>query len=181
MPILLALLLSVTLAAPFGDAEARALEAGSGMTIEVVVTVDGGRSAVLARAVAAAGELPPVALADRGNGQWVGILNLSGREDVQVAFEAIDGGGHSDISDLTSLTDLGVDPAVISPTRPTQVPPEDQGPNWWLVGGVAAGLAALLLLGVWAVGYKAVKQSESLDDPIDADESANQLDLGADD
>jgi len=180
MPILLALLLSVTLVAPFGDAEARALEAGSGMTIEVVVTVDGGRSAVLARAVAAAGELPPVALADQGNGQWVGILHLSGREDVLVAFEAIDGGGQSDISDLTSLTDLGVDPAVISQARPTHVPTEDPGPNWWLVGGVGAGLAALVLLVVWAVGYKADKQPENPDDSRDADEGEDQFDLGSD-
>jgi hypothetical protein len=181
MPFLLALLLSVTLAAPFGDAEARALEIDSGMTVEVSVVVDGGRSAVLARAVAVAGELPPVALADHGNGQWIGILRLSGREDVQVAFEAIDGGGESEISDLTSLTDLGVDPAVISSTRPTQVPSEDTGPDWWLVGGIAAGLAAIVLFVVWAIGYKVDKRSDNPDNSTDVDQSADQREPGVDD
>ncbi len=174
MPILLALLLSVTLAAPFGEAEARALEVDSGMTIEISVAVDGGRSAVLVRAVALAGELPPVAMVDQGNGTWIGILRLAGREDVQVAFEAIDGGGESVISDLTALTDLGVDPAVISSTRPVHLPPEDTGPNWWLIGGIAAGFAALVLLVVWAVGYKVDKRSENPDNSEDVDQSADQ-------
>ncbi len=181
MPILFALFLSVTLAAPFGDAEARALEIDSGMTIEVSVTVDGGRSAVLARVIAVAGELPPVALVDHGNGTWIGIVRLSGREDVQVAFEAIDGGGNSDISDLTSLTELGVDPAVISASRPTQPPPTENGPNWWLIGAVAAGLAALGLLVVWAVGFKVDKRSENPDNSEDVDQSADRPDSGPDD
>jgi hypothetical protein len=151
MPVLLAMLLSVVLGAPFGEAEARALEVHTGMTIEVAVELDSGRSAVLARVVAFAGELPPVALIDQGDGRWVGILRLSGREDVQVAFEAIDADGSSDISELTTLTDLGVDPAIVSPTRPTTPPAEEPGPNWWLIGGAVAGIAALVLLVVWAV------------------------------
>jgi len=181
MPILFALLLSVTLAAPFGEAEARALEIDSGMTIEVSVAVDGGRSAVLARVVAVAGELPPVALADQGNGQWIGILRLSGREDVQVAFEAIDGGGNSDISELTALTDLGVDPAVISASRPTQPPPEETGPNWWLIGGIGAGLAALVLLVLWAMGDGVDKRSKNSDNSEDVDQSADRTDSETDD
>lgn len=181
MPILSVLLLSVTLAAPFGDAEARALEIDSGMTIEVSVAVDGGRSAVLARVVAISGELPPVALVDQGNGRWVGILRFSGREDVRVAFEAIDGGGQSEISDLTTLTDLGVDPAVISPSRPTQPPPEEPGPNWWLLGGIAAGLAALVLVVVWAVGNKVDKRTENPDNSTDVDQSADRANRESDD
>ncbi|MGB5169638.1 MAG: hypothetical protein WBO84_13750 [Acidimicrobiia bacterium] len=151
MPVVLAMLLSVVLGAPFGEAEARALEVDTGMTIEVSVELDGGRSAVLARVVAFAGELPPVALVDQGDGRWVGILRLSGREDVQVAFEAVDADGSSDISELSTLTELGVDPAVVSPTRPTIPPAEDPGPNWWLIGGAVAGIAALVLLVAWAV------------------------------
>ncbi len=181
MPILFVLLLSVTLAAPFGDAEARALEIDSGMTIEVSVAVDGGRSAVLARVVAISGELPPVALVDQGNGRWVGILRFSGREDVRVAFEAIDGGGQSEISDLTTLTGLGVDPAVISPSRPTQPPPEEPDPNWWLLGGIAAGLAALVLVVVWAVGNKVDKRTENPDNSADVDQSADRPDRESDD
>jgi len=164
MPVLLAMLLSVMLGAPFGEAEARALEVDTGMTIEVSVELESGQSAVLARVVAFAGELPPVALVDQGDGRWVGILRLSGREDVQVAFEAIDADGSSDISELSTLTELGVDPATVSPTRPTTPPAEDPGPNWWLVGGAVTGIAALVLLVVWAVAGAADKRSGEPDD-----------------
>lgn len=178
MPVLLAMLVSVVLGAPFGEAEARALEVDTGMTIEVSVDVDGGRSAVLAKVVAFAGELPPVALIDRGNGRWVGILRLSGREDVQVAFEAIDGGGSSDISELSTLTELGVDPAVVSPTRPTVPPADEPGPNWWLIGGAAAGILALVLLVVWAVTGSTGTRSDEVDDGSGADHDEGQSDTG---
>ena len=171
MPVLLAMLLSVVLGAPFGEAEARAIEVDTGMTIEVSVELDSGRSAVLARVVAFAGELPPVALVDQGDGRWVGILRLSGREDVQVAFEAIDADGSSDISELSTLTELGVDPAVVSPTRPTTPPAEEPGPDWWLIGGAVAGIAALILLVVWAVAGAADKRSGEPDDSADFEET----------
>lgn len=171
MSVLFLLLLSVTLGAPFGEADARALEIDSGMTIEVSVEVDGGRSVVLARTVAFVGELPPVALIDQGDGRWVGILRFSGREDVSVAFEAIDGGGQSEISDLTSLTELGVDPAAISTSRPTQPPSEDATLNWWLFTGIAAGLAAVVLLALWAIGDKVDKRSENPDNTADVDQN----------
>jgi len=152
MPVLVSLLLAVTLGSPFGTAEARALEADGGMTIEVSVEVDGGRTAVLARTVSFAGELQPVALIDQGDGRWRGVLVFSGREDVQVAFEAIDADGSSDISALSTLTELGVDPAVIVPSLPTRPAPAEPGPNWWLLGGIGAGLAALILFIVWWAG-----------------------------
>lgn len=180
MPILFALLLSVTLGAPFGEAEARALEIDSGMTIEISIEVDGGRSAVLARTVAIAGEFPPVAFVDQGDGTWVGVLRFSGREDVQVAFEAIDAGGQSEISDLSTLTELGVDPAVISSSRPTQLPLEEPGPNWWLVGGVAAGLTALILIVVWVVDNKVDQQSEKPDRPADSDQDEDGSERASD-
>ncbi len=174
MPVLLALLLAVTLGAPFGRAEARALTADGGLTVEVSVAVDDGRAAVLARPVSAAGELPPVALADQGDGRWVGILRLSGREDVQVAFEAIDAAGASDISALSSLTDLGVDPAVIAPSLPTRPPAPDPGPNWWLIGAVVAGLAALALTAVWVAGAGVDKRSNNLDNSKDVDQTGTE-------
>jgi len=170
MLVVVAFVLSVVLGAPFGEAEARALEVDTGMTIEVSVGVDSGQSAVLARVVAFAGELPPVALVDQGDGRWVGILRLSGREDVQVAFEAIDGGGSSEISELSTLTELGVDPAVVSPTRPTTPPAEEPSPNWWLIGGAVAGIGALVLLVVWTVVGVADKRSGEPDDMADVEE-----------
>lgn len=172
MLILSALLLSVTLAAPFGEAEARALEADSGMTVEVSVEIDGSYSAVLARVVAFAGELPPVALVDQGDGRWVGVMRLTGREDVDVAFEAIDPEGTSEISELSSLTDLGVDPAVVAPTRPARPPADDRGPNWQLVGGMGAGVLALALVFVWAFWHPLDKRSGSVDNSADVDQTA---------
>lgn len=166
MPVLLALVLSVVLGAPFGEAEARALAVDSGMTVEVSVDVEDGRSAVLARVVAFAGELPPVALVDQGGGRWVGVLRLSGRENVQVAFEAIDAGGSSSISDLSTLTELGVDPAAVASSRPTSPPTAEPGPNWWLIGGVAAGVAALTLIVFWVLaGTDAKRDVENGNSP----------------
>lgn len=170
MPVVLALLLSVVLGTPFGEAEARALEIDSGMTVEVSVRVDDGRSAVLARVVAFAGELPPVALIDEGGGRWVGVLRLSGREDVQVAFEAIDADGTSDISDLSTLTELGVDPAAVSSSRPTSSPTDDPGPRWWLIGGVAAGVAALVMVVFWVLAGNAEGLEDAARDASDSDQ-----------
>lgn len=179
MPAMFAILLSVVLGAPFGEAEARALEVNTGMTIEVSVEVDGGRSAVLARVVAFAGELPPVALVDQGDGRWIGILRLSGREDVQVAFEAIGAGGATDISQLSTLTELGVDPAVVSRTRPTVPPPPDPGPNWWLIGGLAAGIVAVALLVWWVFSGSVDKRSNNPDNTKDVDETGGDPGSGA--
>lgn len=181
MAVVLALVLSVVLDAPFGKAEARALEVDTGMTIEVSVELDGGRSAVLARVVAFAGELPAVALVDQGDGRWVGVLRLSGREDVQVAFEAIDGAGSSDISELSTLTELGVDPAVVSPTRPTRLPAQEPGPSWWLIGGAAAGVVALVLLVAWAVAGSGDKSGGEPDGAPDAGTRNPAVELGGED
>jgi len=178
MAVALAVLLSVVLGAPFGEAEARALQVDTGMTIEVSVEVDGGRSAVLARVVAFAGELPPVALVDPGDGRWVGILRLSGRENVQVAFEAIDAAGATDISELSTLTELGVDPAVVSPTRPTVPPPPDPGPNWWLIGGIIAGMVAIALLVWWVFSGSVDKRSNNPDNMKDVDQTTGDPESG---
>ncbi len=179
MPVLLALALSVVLGAPFGEAEARALEVDAGMTIEVSVAVDSGRSAVLARTVAFAGELPPVALVNQGDGRWIGILRFSGREDVQVAFEAIEPDGSSDISELSTLTELGVDPAVVSPTRPTVPPAPEPGPNWWLIGGIAAGIAAFGLLLWWVLSGSVDKRSSNSDNTTDVDQTDGEPDTAS--
>jgi hypothetical protein len=171
MAVVLALVLSVVLGPPFGKAEARALDVDTGMTIEVSVELDGGRSAVLARVVAFAGELPAVALVDQGDGRWVGMLRLSGREDVQVAFEAIDAGGATDISDLSTLTELGVDPAIVAPTRPAVPPSPDSGPNWWLIAGLVTGIVAIALLVWWALSGSVDKRSNNPDNTKDADQT----------
>ncbi len=90
VPLLLAILLSVTLTPPFGEAEARALTVTGAITIDVSVEVEGTPTTVIARITGLAGELPPQALVDRGGGIWGTIIRLTGREDVFIAFEYID-------------------------------------------------------------------------------------------
>lgn len=155
VPLLLAIVLAVTLTPPFGEAEARALTVTGGITIDVSVEVEGTPTTVIARITGLAGELPPQALVDRGGGIWGTIIQLTGREDVLIAFEYIDADGTTVISSSSKLTALGVDPAVIAPNLPTTPPPEEPGLDPWLLAGLAAALGALVLFGVWAgSGFK---------------------------
>jgi len=150
----LILALSVTLAPPFGEAEARAVEAGFGLVVEVTVVVEDGASAVLVRGIGVTGELDPVALSDLGDGRWGGRLNLDGKENIQVAFEAIRVDDDAVISDLHTLEELGVDPAVLGEARSTvdtTAPSGSSGSGWWLVLAAAAGFSALLLVAIWAI------------------------------
>ncbi len=150
VPLLLAILLSVTLTPPFGEAEARALTVTGAITIDVSVKVEGTPTTVIARITGLAGELPPQALVDRGGGIWGTIIRLTGREDVLIAFEYIDADGTTTISSSSKLTALGVDPAVIAPSLPTTPPPDEPGIDPFLIAGLAAALGALILFGVWA-------------------------------
>ena len=150
----LILALSVTLAPPFGEAEARAVEAGFGLVVEVTVAVEDGASAVLVRGIGVTGELDPVALSDLGDGRWGGRLNLDGKENIQVAFEAIRVDDDAVISDLHTLEELGVDPAVLGEARSTvdtTAPRGSSGSGWWLVLAAAAGFSAVLLVAIWAI------------------------------
>lgn len=149
----LILALSVTLAPPFGEAEARAVEAGFGLVVEVTVVVEDGASAVLVRGIGVTGELDPIALSDLGDGRWGGRLNLDGKENIQVAFEAIRVDDDAVISDLHTLEELGVDPAVLGEARSivdTTAPSGSSGSGWWLVLAAAAGFSAVLLVAIWA-------------------------------
>jgi len=152
VPVLLAILLSVTLTPPFGEAEARALTVTDPITIDVSVEVEGTPTTVIARITGLAGELPPQALVERGGGIWGTIIRLTEREDVLIAFEYIDADGTTTISDSSRLTALGVDPAVIAPNLPTTPPPDEPGIEIdpVLLAGVAAALGALVLVGFWA-------------------------------
>jgi hypothetical protein len=152
VPLLLAILLSVTLTPPFGEAKARALTVTDPITIDVSVEVEGTPTTVIARITGLAGELPPQALVERGGGIWGTIIRLTEREDVLIAFEYIDADGTTTISDSSRLTELGVDPAVIAPNLPTTPPPDEPGIEIdpVLLAGVAAALGALVLVGFWA-------------------------------
>jgi len=156
--LLLAVLLTVSLASPFGDAEARAVSIRP-FTVELSVRVDTPASAVLVRAVGIGGELDPVALVDHGDGTWAGLLELTRVEDVSIVFEAIAPDGTSTLSDPATLRDLGVDPVVFdagaSGSGPVPARRAGSTAGRWLAIAVLAALGALVLLGIWSIRREA--------------------------
>lgn len=154
------LVLLLPLSSPFGDASATATSTDGGLRFEVSVEVQGSPVAVLVRGVGSgASELPPVALDDQGNGTWVGIVQIPVVENILVGFEFIpDRGGPASVSEMHTLTELGVDRAVFEATRPAVSTDSDdeplvspEGQRWgWLA--LAAGAAALTLIAFWAIG-----------------------------
>lgn len=157
--LLAAVLLALPLSAPFGEATATAVSLDGGLRIDVSVEVSGNPVAVVVRGIAPGNsELPPVALADRGDGRWEGIVQLPVVENLIVAFESIPVQGPTTISESHTLTELGVDSAIFSLDNPDTGFGEEDDPlitpesaRWgWL--GVAAGAAALALIALWVVG-----------------------------
>lgn len=149
-------LLLIPLAAPFGEATATAISADDGLRLEVSVEVAGTPVAVLVRGVGdGLAELPPVALADRGNGTWEGIVELPVVDNIRLGFESIPERGVATISELRTLTELGVDSAIFAVDRPIIIVAEEDdepapGRRWgWL--GLAAGAAAMTLVAVWVI------------------------------
>lgn len=177
MPVVVAaLLFLLPLSSPFGEATATATSAEDGLRLDVSVEVDGSPVAVVVRGLASgSSELPPVALASRGNGLWEGIVEIPVIENILMGFEIIPGQGLTTVSEFHTLTELGVDAAVFSIDNPNTgfgdseddplVTPE--GERWgWL--GLAAGAAALTLLAFWTIGTVRSK-GDSPDDDGDAD------------
>lgn len=146
----LALIALVSLASPFGDAEAGAVSIEDGMTIEVTVDVARTFEAVLVRPFSSFEELPPTALNDLGNGSWGGLVELPSAENWSLVFDAFESDGTTFRSDTTDLLALGVDKVVIA-GEPTE--PVDRGgitsATWWLVAAIALVLAALGALTWW--------------------------------
>ncbi len=155
-----ALVFLIPLSSPFGEATATATSAVDGLRLEVSVEVQGSPVAVVVRGMAqGSSELPPVALANRGDGRWEGIVDLPVVENILMGFEIIPGVGPATVSELHTLTELGVDAAVFSLDNPTTAFGESdddplvtpEGERWgWL--GLAAGAAALTMLAYWTIG-----------------------------
>jgi hypothetical protein len=176
--LLVALVLLLPLSAPFGEASATATSADGGLRLEVSVEVDGSPVAVVARGLApGASELPPVALADRGDGRWEGVVELPIVVNILLGFEIIPAQGRATVSELHTLTELGVDSAVFSFDNPSTgfgegddeslVTPE--GARWgWL--GLAAGAAALTLLAFWTIGTVRTRDDSDGDEPVGVDD-----------
>jgi hypothetical protein len=157
--LLAALLVLLPLSTPFGEATATASSVDGGLWIEVAVEVTDSPVAVVVRGRGPGGsELPPVALADRGNGLWEGVVSLPVIENILIGFESIPAQGPTIVSELHTLTELGVDRAIFTFDDPdTGFGEEDEplvtpeGARWgWL--GVAAGAGALALIAFWTIG-----------------------------
>jgi hypothetical protein len=180
VPALLVVLLSVPLPAPFGEAEASALEVrvdGSAV-LEVSVEVTVAADVILVRGVGPVDELPPVALLPREDGTWGGLVELATTDRVLLAFELIPpGGGQATISDAYTLIELGVDPAALAGIvdGPATTPLSTRGPQagadastrWgWLALGAGAGGVALLLLWLWMGREEKAGAAEETDGPV---------------
>ncbi|MDJ0953568.1 MAG: hypothetical protein QNJ81_07810 [Acidimicrobiia bacterium] len=168
MTVLVSIILALLpLSAPFEEATATATSLDGGLQIDVAVVVEGTPVAVIVRGIAPGdSELPPVALADRGDGRWEGIVQLPVVENILIGFESIPRQGPAIVSELHTLTELGVDSAIFSLDNPDSGFGEDddslvtpEGARWgWL--GLAAGTAALALIAYWTVGSVRARDDE---------------------
>lgn len=182
MSLIALILLAVTLSPPFGEAEARAVQADATLVLEVFVEVSGGPNAVLVRGVGIAGELEPTALTKAESGRWEGIVTIVGIENIRLAFEALYPDGRSVISDASRLIQLGVDPVVFGAPPPRSNSSSDVSSlDPWLLVAIAAGLLAVALISPWLFSRPrsegAVdKLSANTDNTTDADNSGRDRD-----
>ena len=172
MPLAMALLLSVVLSPPFGVAEATAVSTTGGLTLEVTVEVSAPATSVLVRPVGQGTELPPVALTDQGDGTWAGIVELTTVENISVAFELVPSSGPSTVSEVHTLTELGVDQAIFeSPQTVSTADEEDEDDvanRQWVWLALAAGAAGLALLVIWALWDRDEKLDDNPTEPLDS-------------
>ena len=155
MPFVLALLFSVNLSPPFGEASAELIGfTPSEVTVEISVEVLDTAALVLLRGEDVSGqELDPVALLAREDGTWGAVVSLPARRDVRLAFEFIPPSGASTLSTGASLAELGIDPALLTVVDPPAIPPgEESSPVGlaWVITAALAALGALVLLAVWS-------------------------------
>jgi hypothetical protein len=152
MGLLLTILLSVTLQAPFVEAEAHILGVPSARTVEVTVTVEGEPISVAARITDQTGATQSVALVQRGDGKFGQVMRLKDWADMEVSFEYVSVEGESTISSTSTLSALGV--AIPGAAPPVTAAPEpvSSGINPWIVAGIAAALGTIVLLGFWSTG-----------------------------
>jgi hypothetical protein len=176
MTALLAVLLSVALAPPFGTAEASALRAGDELELRVSVEVEVAAVAVLARPVGIDGvALPPVALSNTSQGIWQGLVTVPARPDLRIGFELIAAAGSTAVvSEAHTLVELGVDAAVLrapSSSESPQPQDDDGHANGWGWLGLGAAAAALAVLALWAFG-RVDNRSGKSDNSGNADQTA---------
>lgn len=147
MTLALILLAVVELGAGFGGAEVDGTEVGSGrMEIEITVTLTESRGPVIAHLLLGEERAEAVALLDRGSGRW-GALAEVRRADWHLVFEDVSTGG---LTNEASLTELGLDPALLGSGPSTTALPTTQAdrsnPWIWLAVALAAAAAAIAVV-----------------------------------
>ena len=120
----------------------------------MTVEYSGSASAMIARPFSDFEELPPTALVEESGGTWIGWVELPTAQNWQIAFEAFELDGVSNLSDGSTLIELGVDEIIIKSDVEGPLPSKPLIPagSIWLIAGVLAMVAALVLLAFWTFG-----------------------------
>ncbi len=162
--LLLVLLLLVPVGGAFGEAVAEGVDAGDGgISVEIEVEAPGATSVVV-HVIDPGDDQLTLPMNARTGGVFAASAKLE-RADLVVVFEILDG-GRAIVSRPLTLSELGVDPAVLgfavepSLLQPAPEIPEDDGiitaairRNLWLaVAFGAAAAVAFGLLGRWSEG-----------------------------
>ena len=149
MPFLLALVALVVLAPPFGAAEGRAVSDEGGLVVEITVKVDRTFEAVLVRPFSSFEELPPTALVAMDPDTWGGLVTFPSATDWSLVFDGLEATGEAFRSDSVTLTEIGVDPIVMT-GEPARLPSRSiDGATWWLIAAMVFALAAMAALAWW--------------------------------
>ena len=154
---LVTVLMSVVLAAPFGRAEVAAVgSTDTELTLDVRVQVLAAADVVVARPYDQDGAPlgAAVPLSNLESDRWGALLVLPRRSGVKIGFEILSG-AIEERSEVRSLIELGVDPAVFrDPVAPSAGPERrDRSTAPWAWLALVTGAAALLL-GGWALSSR---------------------------
>lgn len=170
-----ALLLTLELGGSFIDSSVDGEVVSSGeIEITVSVTVEGGPSTVVMHLVDPGDDQVTVTLGHQGGGVHTGVA-IAERADLVVVYEAIWPDGTSETSQPTTLTELGMDPAILL-DNPDVTTPEEEGnltldaaTERWGWAALALGAAALSLLAWWALADYPRKDRTKVEDSTTGD------------
>ena len=172
MPFLIALIAAVTLASPFGEATGSAIGDTDGLLVEITVDYDSAAEAVIVRPYSDFQELAPTAMTPTPEGVWIAWVDLPTAQNWQIAFEAFDADGTTNLSEGTNLLSLGVDPIAIDtgPVEPLPSQPLIPDGSLWLIVAVVFAVVALAVLAFWVFSP----------DPAEGDEEDPGVEQGVD-